>query len=169
MKTRMSIYVCGPYTQGNVEENVERAIGFCDLLLMQGFAPICPHLSHFWDLRFKHPYDTWMELDYAYILGSDAVLWDQKFLPGPSKGAQLEKDFCFENNIPFFESVDNLIQYRDFMNIPVTTEFKGVTTEYHRYFPYEIEKIKKDRENTELKPHVMVPYDDPTRYDILKV
>jgi hypothetical protein len=83
---RTRVYVAGPYTGGDVAQNVARAMDVADELLSAGFAPFCPHLSHFLHLHHPHGYETWMDLDMAWLAACDVVLR----LPGVSPGADRE-------------------------------------------------------------------------------
>ena len=98
------IYIAGPYSQGNVEDNVERAIDAAESLSNYGFAPYVPHLTHFWELRHRHPYEFWLALDNAFLPTCDALLR----LPGQSDGADKEVRLAELLGIPVFYSIDTL-------------------------------------------------------------
>lgn len=82
----MRIYIAGPYTKGDVAQNVKRAIDAGDKLLEMGHAPFVPHLTHFWHFVSPKPYETWLKLDREWIPFCDAILR----LPGESAGADNE-------------------------------------------------------------------------------
>lgn len=101
------VYVAGPYTAGDVGENVSQAIAAGEELLRLGFAPYIPHLTHFWHVCHPHTWETWIELDQIWLLQCQAVLR----LPGKSKGADLETRIAEHNKIPIFYSMDTLDDY----------------------------------------------------------
>lgn len=107
MTRRSLVYVAGPYTQGNVSENVRAAINAGDHLLGCGFAPYVPHLTHFWHLTSPHSYETWLELDLCWLAKCDALLR----LPGESPGADQEVQFAVQNDIPVFHSLSTLVTH----------------------------------------------------------
>ncbi len=102
---RQKIYVAGPYTKGNVEQNVDNAIEAANIIADLGFAPFVPHLTHFWEERFPRPYAFWLELDNEFLPCCDAVLR----LPGESTGADKEVELAKSLGIPVFESIDELM------------------------------------------------------------
>jgi hypothetical protein len=44
------VYLAGPYSTGDKEANVRRAVEAADVLWAAGFSVFLPHLTHFWDL-----------------------------------------------------------------------------------------------------------------------
>jgi len=109
VSTHKTVYVAGPYSHGDVAVNVREAIQAADRLLIYGFYPYVPHLTHFWHLVFPRPYQEWLELDKVWLKKCDAVL----LLPGKSPGAEKEVDLAKEYNIPVFESIGELLEWRD--------------------------------------------------------
>lgn len=98
------IYVAGPYTNGDVAQNVKRAMDATNDLIDLGFAPYCPHLTHFLHLNHWQPYEKWLELDAQYVRVCDAVLR----LPGESNGADHEVQLAKDLNIPVFYDLESL-------------------------------------------------------------
>lgn len=98
------IYVAGPYSQGNVTENVRLAYKAANELADLGYAPFVPHATHFWDLLFPRPYSFWLELDNTFLPHCDGLLR----LPGPSDGADAEVLLARAQGIPVFETVFDL-------------------------------------------------------------
>lgn len=101
------IYVAGPYTKGNVIQNIRRAIDAADFLLEWGFIPFVPHLTGFWDLISPHSYDTWMKYDSEWLKTCDAV-WR---LEGESDGADKEEVMALRIGIPVFYNSKDVIQH----------------------------------------------------------
>jgi hypothetical protein len=102
----MRVYVAGPYTQGDVAQNVRRAIVAANVLLDRGYAPFVPHLTHFWHLLCPRPYADWLALDLVWLAQCDIVLR----LPGPSNGADRECAAARAAGIPVVFEIDALDQ-----------------------------------------------------------
>jgi hypothetical protein len=101
------IYVAGPYTQGDVAQNVRNAFEAATRLADLGFAPFVPHSTHFWHMLFPRPYEFWLELDNEFLPCCDAVLR----LPGPSNGADKEVRLAQELDKPIFYNIDSLVRH----------------------------------------------------------
>jgi len=101
------IYVAGPYSQGDVMDNVLRAIEAGDTLYTRGYAPYVPHFTHFWHAIFPHPYEEWLRLDNEWLPLCDGVLR----LPGASNGADKEVALAESLNIPVFYSINDVVAY----------------------------------------------------------
>ncbi len=104
---KKKIYVAGPYTKGDVAENVHNAFKAANDLADLGFAPFVPHYTHFWHLLFQRPYEFWLELDEQFLYCCDALLR----LPGESNGADNEVKIAKENNIPVFNDINTLKEH----------------------------------------------------------
>lgn len=100
------VYVAGPYTKGDVAQNVKLAIAAGDRLIGLGFAPFIPHLSHFQHMLYGRPYETWLALDFEWLRACDAVLR----LAGDSAGADREVALAIELKIPVFNYVHELVK-----------------------------------------------------------
>lgn len=101
---RIKVYVAGPYTKGDPLDNTLTAIDAADKLLRLGYVPFIPHLSHFWDERHPHEYQTWIDWCLEWVKCCDAILR----LPGESKGADIETELAFGIDIPVFHSIEEL-------------------------------------------------------------
>lgn len=99
------IYVAAPYTKGDVAVNVKTAMDMASKLIELGYAPFCPHLTHFLHMAHPQPYETWLELDNAFLPHCDALLR----LDGESSGADKEVAFAISLGIPVFYSLGDLI------------------------------------------------------------
>ena len=93
-KTR--IYVAGPYTTGDVAMNVRKALDIVNYIADRGLVPFWPHHSHFWHLIHPHPYEFWMELDFAWLPLCHAMVR----IGGESSGADREVQYAYELGIP---------------------------------------------------------------------
>lgn len=107
-KTPIRVYVAGPYSS-HPETGTNNAIDAGDMILALGFIPYVPHLSHFWDKRHPHSWETWMALDYHWLHLCNALLR----LPGDSRGADQEEVWARGANIPVFYSVEELVKWAD--------------------------------------------------------
>ncbi|MGW8256005.1 MAG: DUF7768 domain-containing protein [Thermoguttaceae bacterium] len=105
---RKRIYISGPLTSsGNVLENLDRAMHAARLLIENGFAPFCPHLTYHVDPGETYSHDLWMEIELPWVAVADAVLR----LPGESLGADIECARASELDIPIFDSVVALAEH----------------------------------------------------------
>lgn len=108
--TRTRIYVSGPYSS-DPEGGTARAIAAGQTLLDMGYAPFVPHLTHYWHTQHQaNTYESWMQLDLAWVAASDAVLR----MPGESAGADREVELAHDLGIPVFREVSAL-----FRQVPV--------------------------------------------------
>lgn len=99
------VYIAGPYTQGDTAINVRTALGAAQELLLAGWAPYVPHLTHFWHLVYPGPYEHWAALGIVWLEVADALVR----LPGESPGADREVAFARDHGIPVYDSVAALI------------------------------------------------------------
>lgn len=109
MKTR--VYIAGPLDTGRTSANVRAAIDAWMLLADAGFAPYCPHLTHFIDLCCPQDGDAlWMEQDLEWLSACHALL----LLPGPPMGPdsnrRREVDHATELGFPVFTDEPTLLR-----------------------------------------------------------
>ena len=98
------IFISGPYTIGDVAINVRNAMNIANELINLGYAPYCPHLTHFLHMNNPQEYEKWLELDRIYLEVCDALLR----IPGKSNGADLEVEHAKKFGIPIFYSIKEL-------------------------------------------------------------
>lgn len=96
----MRIYVAGPYTKGDVAQNVREAIMAGNNLRALGHTPFIPHLTHFWHMLIPREIDYWYSYDMEWLEQCEAVFR----LPGESKGADKEVERAKELGMPVFTS-----------------------------------------------------------------
>lgn len=117
------VYVAGPITKGVPIQNVVDGLDAANELRDLGFVPFVPQLSYYWhNLHHAREYEDWLAYDFQWILKCDALLR----LPGYSPGAEREIEFCRENGIPVFYSIEDLAHARKLpasMLRPVTFDF----------------------------------------------
>jgi hypothetical protein len=106
MSDRIKAYIAGPYTQGDPEANTKLAMKVWHELWALGYAPFCPHLSHYLKTLRKLPYDDWLKSDMAWLECCDVLLR----LPGESKGAEIEVGYCRDHDIPIVYDVPELLE-----------------------------------------------------------
>ncbi|MGP8217341.1 MAG: DUF4406 domain-containing protein [Bacteroidia bacterium] len=91
---KAKIYIAGPYSKGDIVNNVRNVFEAANKLADLGFDPYVPHSAHFWRLLFPHPCKFWLKLDKEFLLCCDAVLR----LEGESKGADKEVEKWLRNH-----------------------------------------------------------------------
>lgn len=102
------VYVAGPYTQGNIEDNVQKAIDAGEKIALLGAIPCIPHLDHWWHLRYQHDYEFWLRQGMYWLQMCDALFC----LPGESEGAEGEVQYAVEYlEIPVFYNMEDLKQW----------------------------------------------------------
>ena len=101
------IYVAGPYSQGDMDANVNLAIAYGHNILDMGLSPFVPHLAHYMHLIKRRDYEDWMNWDLTWLEKCDALIR----IPGPSPGADREVTRAHELGIPVFGSLTDLKQY----------------------------------------------------------
>ena len=101
---KAKIYVAGPYTKGDVEANVRRAITAANDLADLGYAPFLPHLTHYWHIQHYRPYDFWCDLDNQFLPHCDGLLR----LSGESSGSDAEEALARSLGIPVFYTIAEL-------------------------------------------------------------
>lgn len=99
------VFISGPYTLGDVFENVANAIDAATQLLDAGLFPYVPHLTHFWHLQHQRDYEIWMELDEVWLRQCDYML----VLPGESRGVERELEVARQLGIPCFYGLKELM------------------------------------------------------------
>jgi hypothetical protein len=108
MEKIIRIYVAGPYSIGNREENVKEALTIGSQLLDLGFFPYVPHLTHFWHTLYPRPKEDWMDLDFTFLEVCQGLFR----IKGISVGADIEENIARRNNIPIFYEIPELVVYK---------------------------------------------------------
>ena len=109
MVVRSRVYIAGPISQGDPEENCRRAINMGFALMDAGYAPYVPHYSYFVDrdsTSGKGRYEQWIALDLSWISTCHALLR----LPGTSAGADREVAWAKQIGVPVFYDFVDLIR-----------------------------------------------------------
>lgn len=95
-RSKPKIYIAGPYSHPDPEENTKQAMDVWHKIVDMGGAPFCPHLSHFLHTHNYREYESWLEQDMHWLDVCDAVYR----MPGESKGADLEVQRADELLVP---------------------------------------------------------------------
>lgn len=103
----MLIYIAGPYSKGDTAANVAEAMTAGDQVLAAGHVPLVPHLAHYWHGISPKPYETWIEIDLAYLERCDGLIR----LPGESEGADQEVRFAKEKGIHIWHGVESFLAW----------------------------------------------------------
>lgn len=109
------VYVAGKYTGKTPEETLEnarRALEWGNKVWEMGFAPVVPHLSHWWDEHTPRSYEEWMTLDFHLLSRCDVLF---RF-PGRSLGADREIQFAYRNNIPVVFTLGDLERVKQWLS-----------------------------------------------------
>jgi hypothetical protein len=102
-----TVYIAGPYSGGNTEDNVRAALMAAHAIMDLGATPFVPHLSHYLHLLRPRSYEEWMDYDFVWLDRSDALLR----LPGISPGAEREVKRMQALNRPVFHTLATLAAY----------------------------------------------------------
>jgi len=107
MTKKIFVYVAGPYSKGDVSQNVRKAIDAAETLSEEGYIPLLPHLNHLWHMFYCHSYEYWLAYDRHFINFCDCILR----IPGESAGADDEVQYAQLLGLPVFFDVDALNKY----------------------------------------------------------
>jgi hypothetical protein len=97
----VKIYIAGPYSKGDVAQNVRNAIYAGDYAAHLGHVPFIPHLTHFWHMLLPHEYEFWLKQDNVWLRECDALLR----LDGESSGSDKEVALAEELGLKIYHSV----------------------------------------------------------------
>lgn len=104
MKNDIKVYIAGPLTSGNVNQNLEHAMTVCDTFLNKGFVPYCPHLNYFMHLKYWRSYQAWLDYDMEWLKVCDVLFRIEGFSPGADKEVEYAKSL----GIPVYTSLYDL-------------------------------------------------------------
>lgn len=101
---RVTIYVAGPYSHGDIDKNVKKALDTCNKLINIGAATFCPHTFHYLNQRQSRTWDEWMQLCLKWVSVCDAFYRIKGYSPGSDK----ETAMAFDLGKPIFKSIDEV-------------------------------------------------------------
>lgn len=104
---RLKVYIAGPYTYPNVEENVANAIRVANQLMDLGVDVFVPHLFYYCDKQAPRSYDRWLDTTMSWMRRCDVVFR----MAGESDGAQKEVDEARQLGISVFTEFHNLLTF----------------------------------------------------------
>jgi len=99
MGNKKLVYIAAPYTIGNKEKNVLRAIIVAEMLIKKGYIPYVPFLNYFWNRFFKHPPKFWYDYDNHWLAKCDYIVR----ISGKSIGADKEMKLARKLKIPILK------------------------------------------------------------------
>lgn len=101
------VYISAPLNaSGIVGNNIRTVVNAADRLRANGFLPIVPHFSFFWDLISPHKEQYWLAIDKELIQQVCHILLR---LPGKSKNADTEIEWANEAGLVIYKDIDQLI------------------------------------------------------------
>ena len=106
-KESIRVYIAGPYSKPDQAVNTKTAMEIWHMLADKGYAPFCPHLSHFLHIAKPRDYEEWLAQDLVWLYQCNAVLRFQ----GESSGADKEVAAAFAAGIPVFFTIQDLHEY----------------------------------------------------------
>lgn len=119
-KTRPTVYIASPYSNGDVAINTHFQCKIFDELLSSGkVIPIAPLWSHFQHTLFPRPYRDWIEYDQALLhlydccLRLDSSLIEIDYKESKSSGADGEVATFQALGKPVFYSKEELFKWVD--------------------------------------------------------
>lgn len=102
---KVKCFISGPYSQGNINENVRNAMMTFDRLVDAGLAPFIPHLYHYQDIMSPRDYNTWLSLTIEWINVCNCLIR----LPGDSAGADLEVEIAKQHGLRIYHHLHDCI------------------------------------------------------------
>jgi hypothetical protein len=107
MAKRKKVYISGPISIGDWDENFDQASDAHYSLGRLGFAPFNPMLSMKlpWCHNPLFSHEDWLEMDLPWVECADVLLR----LPGESRGADREVAHAQEHGIPVYYNIKALI------------------------------------------------------------
>lgn len=106
---RLIIYCSCPMSIGDRELNAKRGIDLAQAALEEGYIPIVPALSYWWNKEWNNSYSMWLCMDLGLLMIADALI----YLEGPSVGVEVEKAFAREYHIPIVTSIRELNEIKE--------------------------------------------------------
>lgn len=108
---RPIVYLSGPITKGNRNDNLHQFNEAHRRTIDLGFAPINPGITMLLPFAWQeeYPHSTWIDCDLPLVAASHIVLR----LPGESVGADMEVDFALNLDMPVVHDLDELAKWKE--------------------------------------------------------
>lgn len=100
------VYIIGPYSIGNKEQNVFNMMKIANDLIEHNFCPFIPLLYHYQNLKFPQNEEIWKKLDNTWLSYCDIILR----IPGKSIGGDNEVKLAKDLNKPIYYSLEELCE-----------------------------------------------------------
>ncbi len=104
---KKKVYIAGPISLGNSEQNTRAAIDAGQFVRRVGHIPFIPHLAWLWQLIYPATAEEWYAYDNEWLAVCDALLR----LPGKSYGADNEVRLAERLGLPVFYTPEVLRQW----------------------------------------------------------
>lgn len=111
---RVKVYIAGPYSSGDVGENVHNAMLTADRILDAGLIPYCPHLWHYQHIMTPRPQSEWLGLVMEWISMCNCIIR----MPGDSAGADLEVDYAKQCGLRVYHHLHDLLAAETIPAVP---------------------------------------------------
>lgn len=114
----IKVYIASPYTNGDKEDNVNLQMDVANELMLRGYAPYTPLLTHFQHLRHPRQEVDWLKLDFAFLDCCDILIRIKPLIDGvelTSMGADKEEAHAQEIAIPVFSfhTIEEMCEFID--------------------------------------------------------
>jgi len=126
---RMFVYVAGPISKGNWDENMIQATKAFIMLVHAGLVPFIPHgtsqlVKDYVPADTMHgigadSYEFWLPYDFSFIRDVCHCVYR---LPGESWGSEQEEDLSNSLLKPVFTDIDKLFDYAELRGYAVNRE-----------------------------------------------
>jgi len=112
----IKVYIASPYTKGNKLENVNLQLDAANELLIRGYAPYTPLLTHYQHIRHPRDEHDWLKLDNEFLACCDMFIRIKPIKDGKeisSFGADGEEALAKKLCIPVFvfHTIEELILF----------------------------------------------------------
>jgi len=111
---RLRVYIAGPYSKGDVAQNVAIVLRVAEHVWLHGDVPFVPHLTHFWHFLHPHPWLSWLLLDFEWLHQCQGLLR----IPGESTGADKEENLARELGLRIWHGLTEYLEERRFRDDP---------------------------------------------------
>lgn len=119
----LTVYIAGPYTNGDCAANTGDAIRVFGRLAEMGVCPICPHTSMLVQMIAPQRWERWIDFGLEMVRRSDCVLR----MAGDSRGADIEVSEALALGIPVFRDNDQWLEFCDWVKTQQRQDAESAT------------------------------------------